>query len=78
MSTLELNGITYVYESNGNIANVYKFTGGTWSLVYEYQYSDINPAPGTDAGYVGGAQTYMVNGVPYIYALTKWNFRQPI
>ncbi|MBK6666223.1 MAG: hypothetical protein IPG48_08740 [Saprospiraceae bacterium] len=29
-------------------------------------------APGTDAGYVGGAQTYMVNGVPYIYALTKY------
>ena len=72
LSTLVLNGITYVYESNGNIANVYKFTGGTWSLVYEYQYTDINPAPGTDAGYVGGAQTYMVNGVPYIYALTKY------
>ncbi|MBK8887328.1 MAG: DUF4347 domain-containing protein [Saprospiraceae bacterium] len=72
LSTLVLNGITYVYESNGNIANVYKFAGGTWSFVYEYQYTDVNPAPGTDAGYVGGAQTYMVNGVPYIYALTKY------
>ena len=71
LSTLVLNGITYVYESNGNIANVYKFTGGTWSFVYEYQYTDVN-ASGTNAGYVGGAQTYMVNGVPYIYALTQY------
>ncbi|MBK9582909.1 MAG: hypothetical protein IPO48_13665 [Saprospiraceae bacterium] len=71
MSTLVLNGITYVYESNGNIANVYKFAGGTWSFVYEYQYPDVN-ASGTNAGYVGGAQTYMVNGIPYIYALTQY------